>query len=54
MVDEGASGDETSLRQGAGTELLLIPILESRRQRNRDENWEKDSAFRVSGTRGIN
>ena len=54
MVDEGASEDETSLRQVAGTELLLIPILGSRWRRNRDENWEKDSCFRVSGIRGIN
>ena len=54
MVGEGASGDETSLRQGAGTELLLIPILESRRRRNKDENWETDSASRVFGRRGIN
>ena len=50
----GASGDQSSLRQGAGTELLLIPIPGSRWRRNRDVNWKMESSLRVFERRGIN
>ena len=49
-----AFGYQFSLRQGAGTELLLIPISGSRWRRKRDVNWKKESSSRVFGRRGIN
>ena len=54
MVDEVASEDESSLRQGVGTELLVILIWESSRWQNRDGFEKKDSALRVFDGRGIN
>ena len=53
MVDEEASGDESPLRQGAGTELLELPIWESRWWRNNDGFWKINSAPKDLLFRGI-
>ena len=47
--DGGAPGGDSSLRQGAGTVLLAIPRLESRRWQNSGENRVTEVFPRVFG-----